>query len=655
MKFRISTILAAVITVTILSLSVFPAAVTSGSQGVPDIEAGLTVIPARVVSEKSKVEVRCGIINKSASLASGTLTVEFFAEGKIADTQTISVKAGGSELLEYWWDPAGKKGCKVLGIRVRSGNTVIAEEYRAVTVVASETVGLPFATAAWEEPLAYRDGIYRSLRGIKKTDVKNQVNDMYELGIDTIVFCYSEFILYNAGAFYESKLPALTQDVMKMLNFDLLGEMLAAAEDRGMNILVGIGRGKDLFTPINEPEFSKAVDLAVSVMEEIYDLYGHYGSFYGWYISHEPSNLTASGELKFANAVVSRLRKLWPDKAVLLAPSGTPTMDRDSMEASQVDIFAFQDAVGAGYVPGQYTYDPENRIRDLDAAFASYKAVMDTTTKHFWSDLESWEMEGPNYENAYPALWSRVKRQFDIEKKYVSVQSMYAFTGFLASPDSTVQIGGSKAVDLFNGYKEFVDPYMQQHGIHNHTITDQRIKVTVSDLSETVNALPQMIEVSLSECGTKIKVPVTWNIPAEMTGVSTVTGKVIVSGIKKAGVTADITVSASSGSSSQAPSGTASSAAVSSSYPSEVSVSSSDSQQSEVSGDLSGEESSSSSLSVSSVSSSSDDPKPENSAESEGAGDVTEKNNWLLPSVIGAVVLAGAVIAVIFIIKRRKK
>ena len=127
---------------------------------------------------------------------------------------------------------------------------------------------------------------------------------------------------------------------------------------------------------------------------------------------------------------------------------------------------------------------------------------------------------------------------------------MYAYSGFLASPGSTVQIGGERAVDLFEGYKEFADQYMIQHDIHNHTIIDKTINVTTSDLSGIANDLPKMVEAELAECSTKIKVPVLWNIPAVMSGVSSISGTISVSGIKRSNITAQITVQNPSGSSS---------------------------------------------------------------------------------------------------------
>jgi hypothetical protein len=43
-----------------------------------------------------------------------------------------------------------------------------------------------------------------------------------------------------------------------------------------------------------------------------------------------------------------------------------PWTRRCPLESSRVDIFCYQDAVGAGYIPYQNTYDPAKRLAQLD-------------------------------------------------------------------------------------------------------------------------------------------------------------------------------------------------------------------------------------------------------------------------------------------------
>ncbi len=502
-----------------------------------DISVSMTIVPANIVTSASKVEMRAGFINRSA--ASVNITLEFMADSKTVKSEVVSLGSNSSKYVSFWWDPADSTGCKVLGIRALINSKIVAEEYRIITVIKAQTKSPGILTIAWEEPGAYKDGTYLALRAKTRQDVFSQVSDMHRLGIDTIIFTYPEFILYNTGAYYDSDLP----DLLNVTNphplaYDLLDTMLLAAEELGMNVIIGTGRGKDLFIPTITTEFNKAVDLAVSVMDEIWNKYGHYKSFYGWYMTHEPSYLfsTGNGDLKFFNAIIDRVRMKWPDKIVMCAPTGTPQIKTDDMKNSQIDIFAFQDAVGPGYIPGQYTYDPENRIAMLDDVFSSYRSSMNKVGKHMWSDLETWEMAGPTYADAYPALWSRVIRQINIEKNYSDALSMYAYTGFLSSPESTVQIGGEKAVDLFEEYAAYADAYMDDQGIHEHTITTLSVELTVTDISKAAELVPEMITVR-TNCGKDLKVKADWTLKSSGTTEAELNGRIVLPGIRTATVT----------------------------------------------------------------------------------------------------------------------
>jgi hypothetical protein len=142
----------------------------------------------------------------------------------------------------------------------------------------------------------------------------------------------------------------------------------------------------------------------------------------------------------------------------MIAPDGSPEADSDVISASHVDIFAYQDAVGAGFVPPpneHYSYDPEKRLATLDKIFRQYaRWHADNPEKKIWADVEIWQMDGPEYTKAYPADWSRVERQIEAVKKHVSRIVIYEFGGFMEASDSDAQLGGPRAVELFNNYRK---------------------------------------------------------------------------------------------------------------------------------------------------------------------------------------------------------
>ncbi|MCP4784853.1 MAG: hypothetical protein GY903_21935 [Fuerstiella sp.] len=65
-------------------------------------------------------------------------------------------------------------------------------------------------------------------------------------------------------------------------------------------------------------------------------------------------------------------------------------------------------------------------------------------------------MDGPEYTNAYPADWSRVKRQIAAVRPHVSQIMIYESGGFLESVDSVAELGGPRAIQLFRDYRESV-------------------------------------------------------------------------------------------------------------------------------------------------------------------------------------------------------
>src|SRR5690606_21257862 len=99
--------------------------------------------------------------------------------------------------------------------------------------------------------------------------------------------------------------------------------------------------------------------------------------------------------------------------------------------------------------------NPQNRVDDLEALYSLYEGWHVGTDKAIWSDLESWEMAGPNYSGAYATSPERLLAQIAAEAPYVDVLSVYAWPGFFAHPDSTLELGGQPAMDLYLGYSTY--------------------------------------------------------------------------------------------------------------------------------------------------------------------------------------------------------
>jgi hypothetical protein len=225
--------------------------------------------------------------------------------------------------------------------------------------------------------------------------------------------------------------------------------------------MLGIGRGRDpllTYDGCDDPARLKAArSLAEKVVRELHRQYvARHGCFAGWYITHECRDIRYASP--YYNYMSDLCHRLTPDRPVMIAPDGSPVADSNVISASHVDIFAYQDAVGAGFVPPpeeRYSFDPEKRLSNLSTIFREYASWhANNPEKQIWATVEIWQMDGPEYTKAYPADWSRVQRQIDAVKNHVSRIVIYEFGGFMEAPDSDVELGGPGAVQLFDAYRK---------------------------------------------------------------------------------------------------------------------------------------------------------------------------------------------------------
>lgn len=328
--------------------------------------------------------------------------------------------------------------------------------------VAAERLALP-VRSAFLDPGACIPGLYPAKRRVTEADVRAKVDAMAGLGIETLVITYVEYVSNTWGAFYPSSLPELTA-YPNLLGFDLVGAVMEQAGRNGQSVMLGIGRGPDprlTYDGCSDPtRLAAALSLAGRVIAELHREYAvRHESFGGWYLTHE------CRDLGYASAYYDRVADvchgLTPGKPVMVAPDGAPVADAGVIAASRVDIFAYQDAVGAGFVPPpeeRYSFLPERRLAEVGAAFGRYSEWhAGSPGKRIWADVELWQMDGPEYTKAYPAEWARVARQIEAVSPHVSGIIFYEVGGFLEDPANTAELGGPRAVQLFRDYRRALE------------------------------------------------------------------------------------------------------------------------------------------------------------------------------------------------------
>ncbi len=399
-------------------------------------------------------------------------TVEFY-EGRADPAHQIghSVTTAQPHSLAFarcWWPTAGKTGKRTLRYRA-TGNGKSYSGAWPIEVLASDTPGLRMITGAWVDAGAIGRADDSETNEETEARLRLSIDSINSVGIKTIIYTYPE---WNGVFYFPSNVEFFDNDVQKMsrgsdCTFDQIEPILSEADKNGQHVFLGLGRNGDLWLtwdfdkPGWQERKNKAVDIATRVAADMWEKYSHHKSLYGWYLTHETNDIARASA--YYNPVADFCHSLSPDKVVLIAPAGTPFVTKEALQNCSVDIVAYQDAVGSGYVPYTNTFNPENRMRMLDEMYARYAAWHEGTDKHCWTDLEIWEMDGTKgYGGSYPPKFDRVRRQLETEVKYVPTITAYQWVGTMEDRKRNSGVKDERAFKLFEDYKAYLK--QQQEG-----------------------------------------------------------------------------------------------------------------------------------------------------------------------------------------------
>ena len=464
------------------SLAAVCLALAGSTYGAPATDAGpgtqcsVTVVPPGPVSDKASVEVRLAVHNGSDQATE--YEVRFFWDTREAAArvhqQPLKVPARSRALASAWVPAAGHVGKRRLLYLVSADGKTVARGSWPLEVLACETTALPIVQGMFYDTAVITYGGYTGPHGATEKDMRDAVDSMHRLGISVFILGYLES---SGGAigpregliYYPSEIET---ELIKPagLDYDPVETVLAQADRHGMHVFLGNGRGGDLWLLWNGLDDSErvaaAVDLGRRMAREVWTRYGHHPSFYGWYFSHEMSDLPKAS--RYYDPLAVFCHSLAPDKPVLVCPAGNPTISPEILRKSQVDIFGYQDGVGPGYdgKTYKYTYDAEVRIADLEEIYKGYRAAHEGSGKHIWTDLEIWRgfgEPGKPQKGFRPAPVAEVRRQIEIEAKYVQMIVAYTFSCVAGKSALGGDLGpnGEKATRLYNDYLEYATDRME--------------------------------------------------------------------------------------------------------------------------------------------------------------------------------------------------
>lgn len=236
--------------------------------------------------------------------------------------------------------------------------------------------------------------------------------------------------------------------------------IMGAAERNGQEVMIGLG----------EPLVRTLANINV-VMEELYELYGHYKSFYGWYSSCEINMAGPDDEKNWVdwNRVRESADKLSPVRPVMTSPyldncRNTADMDPKFLEKIRngyagFDILMPQDMVGhvltQGCNGGRLTPAESGRM------YALLKPACDEGSVHLWANCEAFDFDAtetflvPRYVNG--GLFGELGYLQQLKEAAPHTQKVltYKFTMMFSAPGQSPCLCGQAAVEQYENYRKY--------------------------------------------------------------------------------------------------------------------------------------------------------------------------------------------------------
>lgn len=283
---------------------------------------------------------------------------------------------------------------------------------------------------------------------------------MKKMGINTVVLIrcgYQKFLTYPSDYLIEKK-KCFKPPV------DLVQQFLELSETYGMDFYFGTYDSGEYW---KTGDMSLEIDVNLKVIDEVFQRYGHFKSFKGWYLSLELSRKTkgaidAIAKLgKHCKAVSGGLPVLispWIDgqKAVMASEAATLKSSSISLEEhftewneiftgikDAVDIVAFQD--------GHVNYD------ELEAYLMVNKKLADTYGLQSWTNIESFDRDMPI--KFFPIKFEKLLLKLRAAKKAGCAKAItFEFSHFMSPQSSYLQAG-----HLYNRYMEHFEKTLKEN------------------------------------------------------------------------------------------------------------------------------------------------------------------------------------------------
>lgn len=276
---------------------------------------------------------------------------------------------------------------------------------------------------------------------------------MKAIGIDTVILIrsgYRRFITYPS-AYLQKQFGCYEPPV------DLVKMYLELADKHGMQFYFGLYDSGHYWDTGN---MQSEIDANRYVIDEVWQQYGHYKSFKGWYLSMEISRRTKGAVEAFStlgkqckdvsNGLFTFISP-WMDgkKAVLAATAGLTKEDAVSVLEHEKEWSEIFDGV-RGAVDAVAFQDGHIDYHELPGFFAVNKKMADQYGMQCWTNAESFDRDMPI--KFLPIKFEKLRLKLEAARLAGYDKAVtFEFSHFM-SPQSAYQQAGH----LYNRYKEYL-------------------------------------------------------------------------------------------------------------------------------------------------------------------------------------------------------
>ncbi|MDH3252343.1 MAG: DUF4434 domain-containing protein [Ignavibacteria bacterium] len=260
---------------------------------------------------------------------------------------------------------------------------------------------------------------------------------MQAIGIDTVIIIKGG--LRKQTVFPSKVIGTHQQD-------DLAALFLEEAAKRNMGLYFG---NYDSWDWAREGSWKEEIDINKHFMREVWERYGSYSSFAGWYLTHETSHRRFHFREIYME-LSEHAKKITPDKPVLISPffPSRKVYADEGLEPSEfadnwrdmlrgittIDFAAFQD----GTAP----------LNELDEYLRQASLVMEELGIQLWNNVETFSRDMPI---KFPPIdFRELREKLIISARYAKKNITFEFSHFM-SPHSCYPA----ARNLYNRYREF--------------------------------------------------------------------------------------------------------------------------------------------------------------------------------------------------------